>query len=160
MSVSLNTTMLGWVGAGAEVEIESQCKKVGDTLGFADMVCREVATGREVRFWKKDGRVGGLVLRMFLISTALLTLPLSFSLFTSSPLAGMLNSSRWEPPGPWLCIPGLSPLRTSWLLPSTCPGCEEEEEGGRGSSSCLLSRRERQSSDGGKGMVCVFTGPS
>jgi len=49
VSVSLNTTVLGWVGAGTEVEIESQCKKVGDTLGFADMVLKEVATGREVR---------------------------------------------------------------------------------------------------------------
>jgi len=58
VSVSLNTTLLGWVGAGAEVEIESQCKKVGDTLGFADMVLREVATGREVRCWGRGGGGG------------------------------------------------------------------------------------------------------
>jgi len=57
VSVSLNTTVLGWVWAGSEVEIESHCKKVGDTLGFADMVLRDVATGREVcsRWWERGG---------------------------------------------------------------------------------------------------------
>ena len=49
VSVSLNTNVCAWVQAGEEVEVEGVCKKMGETLGFAEVVMREVKTGREVR---------------------------------------------------------------------------------------------------------------
>ena len=56
VSVSLNINVLGRACAGEEVVVESECKKVGDTLGFADVVLREGTTGREV-----GGRGKGMV---------------------------------------------------------------------------------------------------
>lgn len=63
VSVSLNTTVLSWVPVETEVEIQSHCKKVGETLGFADMMLLDVATGKEVRTelgerTREDSRLG------------------------------------------------------------------------------------------------------